>query len=362
MNPIGFHIDVFAGIGGMTLGFEQHGFKTILFCEQDKQRQKDLRHNWPEIPIVADVNDSAAISAILADSLRERFARDEEQHGQPEKSESENKKREHASGRSDKAHGKNVADAGGAGLQGRHDQRGSASEGAHGRHAGAGGGALRKTPIILSAGVPCQPASAAGDRKGALDDRWLWPQTLGLVGRIKPDFLLFENPLGIASLRESAAIPGVEIKRLRNVPGRTLSEILEGINALGYELPTDHDGAAWIPVVPVAGVGGFHGRDRLWIIARKKLDNADSGRREQCDSNIWTASEFSPRRKLPDWNDGRIQKGEDGTYRVIEPTIPLLAFGVPARSPKLRGFGNSVAPRVVEVFARLIKETIIAES
>src|SRR5258705_12925063 len=50
---------------------------------------------------------------------------------------------------------------------------------------------------VLSAGVPCQPASLAGKRGGAGDERWLWPAVLDVVGWVQPDWCIFENPDGI---------------------------------------------------------------------------------------------------------------------------------------------------------------------
>src|SRR5258707_12728988 len=41
---------------------------------------------------------------------------------------------------------------------------------------------LRGSVIVLSAGVPCQPRSLAGKRRGACDNRWSWPATLDVVG------------------------------------------------------------------------------------------------------------------------------------------------------------------------------------
>ena len=48
-------LDLFAGIGGFTLGLERAGFETVAFCEIDPYAQKVLRKNWPGVPIYDDV-------------------------------------------------------------------------------------------------------------------------------------------------------------------------------------------------------------------------------------------------------------------------------------------------------------------
>ena len=48
-------LDLFAGIGGFTIGFERAGFETAAFCEIDPYAQKVLRKNWPGVPIYDDV-------------------------------------------------------------------------------------------------------------------------------------------------------------------------------------------------------------------------------------------------------------------------------------------------------------------
>ena len=49
-------LDLFAGIGGFSLGLESTGgFETVGFCEKDHYCQQVLRKHWPAVPIYEDV-------------------------------------------------------------------------------------------------------------------------------------------------------------------------------------------------------------------------------------------------------------------------------------------------------------------
>lgn len=49
-------LDLFAGIGGFSLGLERSGhYETVAFCEIDSYAQKVLNKHWPEVPIYDDV-------------------------------------------------------------------------------------------------------------------------------------------------------------------------------------------------------------------------------------------------------------------------------------------------------------------
>lgn len=48
-------LDLCAGIGGFSLGFERAGIETVAFCEIDKFCQKVLRKHWSEVPIYEDI-------------------------------------------------------------------------------------------------------------------------------------------------------------------------------------------------------------------------------------------------------------------------------------------------------------------
>ena len=48
-------LDLFAGIGGFTLGLERAGMRTIAFCEIDDFRASILRKHWAGVPIFGDI-------------------------------------------------------------------------------------------------------------------------------------------------------------------------------------------------------------------------------------------------------------------------------------------------------------------
>lgn len=118
-------------------------------------------------------------------------------------------------------------------------------------------GDVRNVPAmsawLVTGGVPCQPASVAGKRLGTADDRWLWPEALAAVERIRPAWVLFENPTGILSLND-----GVEFER-----------ICLALEGQGYEVQPI--------VIPACGVGALHRRNRVWILAH----NSSNGRGEK---------------------------------------------------------------------------------
>ena len=51
-------LELFAGIGGFSLGLERTGgFETIAFCEQDEKAKLVLNKHWPDVPIYDDVKE-----------------------------------------------------------------------------------------------------------------------------------------------------------------------------------------------------------------------------------------------------------------------------------------------------------------
>lgn len=107
---------------------------------------------------------------------------------------------------------------------------------------------LRGQVDVLSAGVPCQPASLAGKRRGEKDDRWLWSATLDVVGLVRPTWCIFENPLGIVSLGEFGGV-------------------LSRLASLGYEVR--------LFCVSANSIGAKHRRERVFIVANARREHGD---------------------------------------------------------------------------------------
>lgn len=128
---------------------------------------------------------------------------------------------------------------------------------------------------VLTAGFPCQPFSLAGQRKGAGDDRYLWPQVVRAIHEIKPAWVVGENVAGILSMVQ----PGEEVevgsgstlfgetdrKRVLLRQEYVIETVCRDLEREGYEVRPF--------VIPACAVGAPHRRDRVWIIAHR----ADAG-------------------------------------------------------------------------------------
>lgn len=124
---------------------------------------------------------------------------------------------------------------------------------------------------VLSGGFPCQPFSLAGQRKGADDNRYLWPQMLRAIREIRPTWVVGENVAGILTMVQ----PGAEVE-----VGGQASLFGEGyrkrvLHRQEYVIETicrdlEREGYAVQPLlIPACAVGAPHRRDRIWFIAHR---------------------------------------------------------------------------------------------
>ena len=132
-------------------------------------------------------------------------------------------------------------------------------------------------PDIITGGFPCQPFSVAGKQKGTSDDRHLWPEMFRIIKAFKPRYVIGENVRGIVNIQE----------------GVVFETVCTDLESEGYEVQPF--------IIPAAGVGAPHRRERVWIIAT----NTESKRTGQNDEGLWQRS-------------SRISRGE-GTSRSESP-------------------------------------------
>lgn len=217
---------------------------------------------------------------------------------------------------------------------------------------------------IVSAGVPCQPASTAGKRRGTKDDRWLWPQMCRVVSEVHPTWLVAENPCGLTSLDG----------------GVVFESVLSDLESVGYEVqPLE---------IPACGVGAPQERFRVFIIA-----HLDERRRPgRAYLSIQPSPEFSdqqsPTTQPLALRNGaaRIASDADPTRRAngqglsqssrasrrrqsaldigrtpqtnhweTEPGVGVLVHGIPnGLAGAVEAFGNSIVPQLAEAIGRMI--------
>ena len=218
---------------------------------------------------------------------------------------------------------------------------------------------------ILTAGYPCQPFSQAGKRRGAEDDRHIWPYINKIVAQKRPTWCVFENVYGHLSMG--------------------LDEVLSDLEGQGY--------ATRPFIVPACGVDAPHKRDRIWIIARNVGDTDSKQRRttkeyrgldmdgavldqrqgrEEADAaqgssgnvadaqsegleNVRGCSELEGKQH---WRH-LLKKGGCGNGQNVwlpEPAVGRVANGIPRRVDRLRGLGNAIVPQIAMRIGLTIRE------
>jgi len=134
---------------------------------------------------------------------------------------------------------------------------------------------------ILTAGYPCQPFSHAGNRKGATDERHIWPYIKEAIGHLRPRIVILENVRGHLSLG--------------------FQEVLKDLAEIGYD-------ARW-QIVRASDVGAPHRRERLFIAAYPNSASCEESRRK----HRGISSEASEIINGTNWDEHGIGL-EDATY------------------------------------------------
>jgi len=320
------HVDLFSGIGGFALATGWAGFRTVAFCE---------------------------IEPFCQEVLKARFGAIEDTTG---------KRLEGGRDRNER-----VAQEAMRFLPSRSIERPILIPDIRGFD-----GSRFQGATLLTGGVPCQPASVAGKRKGTADDRWLWPEAIRVLAEIEPTWAIFENPCGILSLKQ----------------GVVFEDLLAQMEGEGYEVRP--------VIIPACAVNAPHRRDRVWILAhnatggrclsgssnkqRRQVQNIEVGKIKENEPEWsgWIGRAFKGDSDAPDAGDTTTTR-QRGNGRAILPITeskglnyhswdilwPEVALrtcvrgvddGVPRRVDRLKALGNAIVPQVAYEIIKEISE------
>ena len=226
---------------------------------------------------------------------------------------------------------------------------------------------------ILTAGYPCQPFSHAGSRKGANDERHLWPYIKDIIGILRPQFVVLEN--------------------VRGHFGLGFGEVIGDLATIGYD-------ATW-RLVRASDVGAPHRRERLFVLAHSngarchnagtKLSNGSKQSDDivvDANSEHWRVSSSHTDNAISNTHNerrfgsmSRLSKRYDsrGAMHLLKVPAPLdqgklnakfveYMMGLPngwvtdvglSRSQQLKILGNGVVPQQAEYALELLWETYV---
>jgi DNA (cytosine-5)-methyltransferase 1 len=121
---------------------------------------------------------------------------------------------------------------------------------------------------VVTGGFPCQSFSQAGLQKGRADDRFLWNEMFDVIKQVKPRWVIGENVQGIINIEQ----------------GMVLKQVQDDLESEGFQVQCF--------LIPASGIGAWHQRKRVWILANSNSIRHRRGDSERCSNEEWT---FLPR-------------------------------------------------------------------
>lgn len=198
---------------------------------------------------------------------------------------------------------------------------------------------------LLTGGFPCQPFSQAGQRRGRADDRHLWPQMLRVIRDFKPRWVIAENVRGLLSQEG----------------GVVFEQVCTDLEREAYDVQAF--------IIPAAGVGAPHRRDRVWIVANSKSQRRYgpifSGEREALpraarpDKDVADANNERHERDRSAWDGGLRLTNAHWTenWSTAAARLCRMDDGLPQRmdrAARIKALGNAIVPQIAAEIMRAI--------
>ena len=248
---------------------------------------------------------------------------------------------------------------------------------------------------VVAGGFPCQPFSVAGERKGKLDDRHLWPEMFRVIKESKPRWVIGENVFGFINM--------------------ALDDVQSDLESEQYEVRKF--------VLPAVAVDARHRRDRCFIISYRR--EAQSMANSRCKSERFSLNRsggerirseekrqrseegngFTDSGQALAYTNGERQLQQRGAEQEVggwvgnsseqdvthtngerlevresigentqselqtiersdskrreniwlpEPGVGRVADGVPGRVDRLKGLGNAVVPQLIQAIGEIV--------
>ena len=174
---------------------------------------------------------------------------------------------------------------------------------------------------VWTGSCPCQPFSSAGKRRGAADERHLWPAWFRLIRECRPERVFGEQ---VASAVGHGWLDGISAD----------------LEAEGY--------AVGSIVLGAHSVGAPHIRQRLYWLGDAEYRGRQGRKPKREGSGTSSVSGA--------WSDYLLVPCADGKARRVKSGLCVLAHGVPGRVAQLHGLGNAIVPQVAAEFIQAYNE------
>jgi DNA (cytosine-5)-methyltransferase 1 len=203
---------------------------------------------------------------------------------------------------------------------------------------------------VITGGFPCQPFSVAGKRKGTADDRYLWDETIRVVAECKPRWFIGENVEGLININN----------------GMVLRQVQTDLEEQGFQVQCI--------VIPASGIGAWHQRKRIWIVAYSNNNGSYRSQRnetEQSSNKQENRLSFRDDKDVPNTSNQGLQRfntkqltseqelrftsSKDDEGRKTWWQTQSEFCGVPNgisyeldkdRSSRIKALGNSIVPQI----------------